>query len=83
MTSTFSLMTSGKRARQWPSRPEVLDNLGVRPVQIAPQLNVDDGIQAVRSMLDPLLLRQGQVREGYRLSQAVQASVQRDDDGLE
>ena len=34
------------------SRLEVLDNLRVTPVQIAPQLNVDDGIQAVRSMLD-------------------------------
>jgi phage terminase large subunit len=34
------------------SRLEVLDNLGVKPVQIAPQLNVDDGIQAVRSILD-------------------------------
>jgi phage terminase large subunit len=33
------------------SRLETLENLGVRPVQIAPQLNVDDGIQAVRSML--------------------------------
>jgi phage terminase large subunit len=33
------------------SRLETLDSLGVRPVQIAPQLNVDDGIQAVRSML--------------------------------
>jgi len=34
------------------SRLEVLDNLRVTPVQIAPQLNVDDGIQAVRSMID-------------------------------
>jgi len=34
------------------SRLEVLDQLRVRPVEIAPQLNVDDGIQAVRSMLD-------------------------------
>jgi phage terminase large subunit len=33
------------------SRLETLDNLGVRPVTIAPQLMVDDGIQAVRSML--------------------------------
>ncbi len=33
------------------SRLETLENLGVRPVQIAPQLGVDDGIQAVRSML--------------------------------
>ena len=33
------------------SRLETLDGLGVRPVHIAPQLNVDDGIQAVRSML--------------------------------
>jgi hypothetical protein len=34
------------------SRLETLDNLGIRPVEIAPKLNVDDGIQAVRSMLD-------------------------------
>jgi hypothetical protein len=34
------------------SRLETLDNLGVRPVEIAPKLRVDDGIQAVRSMLD-------------------------------
>jgi hypothetical protein len=34
------------------SRLETLDNLGVRPVEIAPKLNLDDGIQAVRSMLD-------------------------------
>lgn len=33
------------------SRLETLDNLGIRPVEIAPKLNVDDGIQAVRSML--------------------------------
>lgn len=33
------------------SRLETLDSLGVRPVSIAPQLMVDDGIQAVRSML--------------------------------
>lgn len=33
------------------SRLETLDSLGVRNIQIAPQLNVDDGIQAVRSML--------------------------------
>lgn len=33
------------------SRLETLNNLGVRNIQIAPQLNVDDGIQAVRSML--------------------------------
>jgi len=34
------------------SRLETLDNLGIRPVEIAPNLRVDDGIQAVRSMLD-------------------------------
>lgn len=34
------------------SRLETLDNLGIRPVEIAPKLNLDDGIQAVRSMLD-------------------------------
>ena len=33
------------------SRIETLDALGVRPVTIAPQLRVDDGIQAVRSFL--------------------------------
>jgi len=33
------------------SRLETLDALGVSPVTIAPQLMVDDGIQAVRSML--------------------------------
>jgi len=34
------------------SRLETLDNLGVRPVEIAPKLMVDDGIQQVRMMLD-------------------------------
>ena len=33
------------------SRLETLDGLGVKPITIAPQLMVDDGIQAVRSML--------------------------------
>ncbi len=33
------------------SRLETLGNLGVRPITIAPQLMVDDGIQAARSML--------------------------------
>jgi phage terminase large subunit len=33
------------------SRLETLDALGISPVTIAPQLMVDDGIQAVRSML--------------------------------
>jgi len=33
------------------SRLETLDNLGIRPITIAPQLGVDDGIQAVRSIL--------------------------------
>ena len=33
------------------SRLETLDGLGVRPITIAPQLMVDDGIQSVRSML--------------------------------
>ena len=33
------------------SRLETLDNLCVRPITIAAQLNVDDGIQAVRSLL--------------------------------
>jgi len=33
------------------SRIETLDNLGIRPITIAPKLGVDDGIQAVRSML--------------------------------
>ena len=33
------------------SRLETLDSLGIRPVTIAPKLMVDDGIQAVRSML--------------------------------
>lgn len=34
------------------SRLETLDALGIRPVDIAPKLMIDDGIQAVRSMLD-------------------------------
>jgi phage terminase large subunit len=34
------------------SRLETLDALGIRPVEVAPKLNIDDGIQAVRSMLD-------------------------------
>lgn len=34
------------------SRIETLDALGIRDITIAPQLMVDDGIQAVRSMLD-------------------------------
>lgn len=33
------------------SRLETLQSLGVTPITIAPQLSVDDGIQAVRSML--------------------------------
>lgn len=33
------------------SRLETLEALNIRPVTIAPQLNIDDGIQAVRSML--------------------------------
>ena len=33
------------------SRLDTLDNLCVRPITIAAQLNVDDGIQAVRSLL--------------------------------
>jgi len=33
------------------SRLETLDALGITPITIAPQLMVDDGIQAVRSML--------------------------------
>ena len=33
------------------SRMEVLDSLGARPITVAPQLMVDDGIQSVRSML--------------------------------
>lgn len=33
------------------SRLETLNSLGLNNIQIAPQLNVDDGIQAVRSML--------------------------------
>lgn len=33
------------------SRLETLDGLGVKPISIAPMLMVDDGIQAVRSML--------------------------------
>lgn len=33
------------------SRLETLDNLGVRNVTIAPQLGIDDGIQAVRSII--------------------------------
>ena len=33
------------------SRLETLDNLGIRPVTIAPQLGVDDGIQASRSII--------------------------------
>ena len=33
------------------SRYETLQSLGVAPITIAPQLGVDDGIQAVRSML--------------------------------
>lgn len=34
------------------SRLETLEALGVRPITIAPQLMVDDGIQSVRSMLN-------------------------------
>ena len=34
------------------SRLETLDGLGIRNVEIAPQLMVDDGIQQVRSLLD-------------------------------
>lgn len=34
------------------SRLETLDNLGVRNIEIAPRLSVDDGIQAARSMLN-------------------------------
>jgi phage terminase large subunit len=34
------------------SRLETLDNLGIRDVEIAPDLRIDDGIQHVRSMLD-------------------------------
>ena len=33
------------------SRLETLSDLGIRDVEIAPQLNIDDGIQKVRSML--------------------------------
>jgi len=33
------------------SRYETLQSLGITPITIAPQLSVDDGIQAVRSML--------------------------------
>lgn len=33
------------------SRIETLDSLGVRPITVAPQLMVDDGIQSVRSLL--------------------------------
>ena len=34
------------------SRLETLDNLGIRNIEIAPRLSVDDGIQASRSMLN-------------------------------
>ena len=34
------------------SRLETLDGLGIRNVEIAPDLRVDDGIQATRSMID-------------------------------
>lgn len=34
------------------SRLETLDNLGIRNIDIAPRLSVDDGIQASRSMLN-------------------------------
>jgi len=34
------------------SRLETLDNLGVRNIEIAPKLSVDDGIQASRSMIN-------------------------------
>jgi hypothetical protein len=34
------------------SRLETLDALGIRPIEIAPKLRVDDGIQAARSMID-------------------------------
>lgn len=33
------------------SRMEVMQTLGLKPITVAPQLRVDDGIQAVRSML--------------------------------
>lgn len=33
------------------SRIETLDNLGIRPITIAPKLGVDDGIQASRSII--------------------------------
>jgi len=34
------------------SRMETLNSLGIREIEIAPKLNVDDGIQAARSMLN-------------------------------
>jgi len=34
------------------SRLETLDNLGIRNIEIAPKLSVDDGVQASRSMLN-------------------------------
>lgn len=34
------------------SRLETLDNLGIRNIEIAPRLSIDDGIQASRSMLN-------------------------------
>lgn len=46
------------------SRIETLDELGIRDVTIAPQLRVDDGIQAVRSFLATCWFDEEKTRRG-------------------
>jgi phage terminase large subunit len=53
------------------SRLETLDNLGVRPITIAAQLNVDDGIQAVRSLLGRAWFDEEKCERGIDCSEAV------------
>jgi len=46
------------------SRLETLDSLGLKTVDIAPQLRVDDGIQAVRSLLERCWFDEKQCEQG-------------------
>ena len=46
------------------SRLETLDSLGLKAVDIAPQLRVDDGIQAVRSLLERCWFDEKQCEQG-------------------
>ena len=48
------------------SRLETLEALGIRDVEIAPKLSVDDGIQAARSMLEGAGLMAATVNAGLR-----------------